>query len=120
MLKPLSSEFDGDAADFLDRPADQGWGGCALAAAEARALRFSGDGGLARRRIAAIMAVFRFRTSTPFRRPTLTPVLPHLRMLLSLDGFSSDCRPVRGCVIARRSGGTGGGAECPSHASAAP
>ncbi|MFH0303611.1 hypothetical protein AAFX91_42280, partial [Bradyrhizobium sp. 31Argb] len=24
-------------------------------------------------------------------------VLPHLRMLLSLDGCSSDCRPVRGC-----------------------
>src|ERR1700677_76906 len=73
MLKPFSSEFDGDAADFLDRPADQGWGGCALAAAEARALRFSGDGGLARRRIAAIMAAFRVRTSTPFRRTTLTP-----------------------------------------------
>jgi hypothetical protein len=46
------------------------------------------------------------------KRPRLTPVLPHLRMLLSLDGFSSDCRPVRGCVIARKIGGTGGVAEC--------
>jgi hypothetical protein len=41
-------------------------------------------------------------------------------MLLSLDGFSSDCRPVRGCVIARRIGGTGGVAECPSHAAPPP
>ena len=50
------------------------------------------------------------------KRPKVTPVLPHLRMLLSLDGYSPDCRPVRGCVIARRIGGTGGAAECPSHA----
>src|SRR6202453_3587527 len=41
-------------------------------------------------------------------------------MLLSLDGFSSDCRPVRGCVIARRIGGTGGVAEGPSHAAPPP
>src|SRR5450631_1105032 len=41
-------------------------------------------------------------------------------MLLSLDGYSSDCRPVRGCVIARRIGGTGGVAECPSHAAPPP
>src|SRR6202040_4069773 len=40
------------------------------------------------------------------RRSNLTPVLPHLRMLLSLDGYSSDCRPVRGCVIARQRGQT--------------
>src|SRR5450432_2294054 len=50
----------------------------------------------------------------------IDPVLPHLRMLLSLDGYSSDCRPVRGCVIARRIGGTGGVAECPSHAAPPP
>ncbi|MGY3621984.1 hypothetical protein ACVJGD_008180 [Bradyrhizobium sp. USDA 10063] len=50
----------------------------------------------------------------------LTPVLPHLRMLLSVDGCSSDCRPVRGCVMALRIGGTGDVAECPSHAAAAP
>jgi hypothetical protein len=41
-------------------------------------------------------------------------------MLLSLDGYSSDCRPVRGCVIARRIGGTGDVAECPSHAAPPP
>jgi len=41
-------------------------------------------------------------------------------MLLSLDGCRSDCRPVRGGIIARRIGGTGDVAECPSHAAAAP
>ncbi len=54
------------------------------------------------------------------RLPNLTPVLPHLGMLLSLDGCRSDCRPVRGGIIARRIGGTGDVAECPSHAAAAP
>src|SRR3984893_15248100 len=54
------------------------------------------------------------------RRSNLTPVLPHLRMLLSLDGYSSDCRPVRGCVIARRIGGAGDVAEGPSHAAPPP
>ena len=55
-----------------------------------------------------------------YRLRTLTPVLPHLRMLLSLDGCSADGRPVRGCVIARRIGGAGGVAECPSHAASPP
>src|SRR6266550_4688320 len=41
-------------------------------------------------------------------------------MLLSLDGCSSDGRPVRGCVNDRRIGGTGGVAECPSHAASPP
>src|ERR1700747_65259 len=50
----------------------------------------------------------------------IDPLLPHLRMLLSLDGRTSDCRPGRGCVIARRIGGTGDVAECPSHAAPAP
>lgn len=55
------------------------------------------------------------------RRSNLPPpVLPHVRMLLSLDRYSSDCRPVRGCVIARSIGGTGGVAECPSHAAPSP
>lgn len=33
-------------------------------------------------------------------------------------GCSSNSRPVRGCVIARRIGGTGNVAECPSYAAA--
>src|ERR1700720_1581190 len=47
-------------------------------------------------------------------------VLPHLRMLLSLDGYSADGRRVRGFVKDRRIGGTGGAAECPSHAASPP
>jgi hypothetical protein len=49
-LNPLSSESDGDAADFLERR------GCALVFAGVRRLVFFGGGGLARWRIAAIMA----------------------------------------------------------------
>jgi len=63
---------------------------------------------------------FRARSYGVNRLAKLTPVLPHLRMLLSLDRCSSDCRPVRVCIIARRFGGTGGVAECPSHAASAP
>ena len=41
-------------------------------------------------------------------------------MLLSLDGYSADGRPVRGFVNDRRIGGAGGVAECPSHAASPP
>src|ERR1700692_3695549 len=54
----------------------------------------------------------RTRRSNPvFRLRTLTPVLPHLRMLLSLDGYSADGRRVRGFVNDRWIGGTGDVAE---------
>src|SRR5665213_653990 len=52
----LSSESDGDAADFLDRPADQRRRGDALVFAVVRHFVFFDGGGLARWRIAAIMA----------------------------------------------------------------
>src|SRR5260370_34160215 len=55
-LDPLSSESDGDAADFLDRPTDQRRRGYALVFSVVRRLVFFGGGGLARWRIAAIMA----------------------------------------------------------------
>src|SRR5260370_42051334 len=55
-LDPLSSESDGDAADFLDRPTDQRRRGDALVFAVVRRLVFFDGGGLARWRIAAIMA----------------------------------------------------------------
>src|SRR3979409_2016385 len=55
-LDPLSSESDGDAADFLDRPTDQRRRGYALVVSVGRRLVFFGGGGLARWRIAAIMA----------------------------------------------------------------
>src|SRR5882672_9806984 len=45
------------------------------------------------------------------KRPRVTPVLPHLRMLLSLDGYSSDCRPgprLRHCSQDRRDWGRRG------------
>ena len=54
------------------------------------------------------------------RLPTLTPVLPHLRMLLSLDRYRADGRPVRGFVNTRGIGRAGGVAECPSHAASPP
>src|ERR1700732_5247383 len=41
-------------------------------------------------------------------------------MLISLDRYRFDWPPVRGCVIARRIGGTGDVAECPSHAAPPP
>lgn len=44
------------------------------------------------------------------------PVLPHLRMLLSLDRCSSGSRLVGGCTIARRIGGLEYVAECPLQA----
>jgi hypothetical protein len=50
------------------------------------------------------------------RPAILTPVLPHLRMLLSHVGYSADGRRVRGFVHARTIEGTGGVAECPLHA----
>jgi hypothetical protein len=53
---PLSRESDGNAANFLDRPTDQWRRGDALAFAGGRRLVFLGGGGLARCRIAAIMA----------------------------------------------------------------
>src|ERR1700732_4541511 len=53
---PLSSESDGDAADFLDRPTDQWRRGYALVFAVVRRFVFFGGGGLARWRITAIMA----------------------------------------------------------------
>jgi hypothetical protein len=55
-LNALSSKSDGDAADFLDRPADQRWCGRVLAFAGRRRVVFFGTGGLARCRMAAIMA----------------------------------------------------------------
>jgi hypothetical protein len=55
-VDPFSSESNGDAAYFLDRPADQWRRGCAVVLAEVRRFVFLGDGGLARWRIAAIMA----------------------------------------------------------------
>src|SRR5260221_9288550 len=54
------------------------------------------------------------------RRSNLTPVLPHLRMLLSHVGYSADGRRVRGFVHARTIEGTGGVAECPLHAASPP
>src|SRR3954453_16212393 len=55
-VDPFSSEANGDAAYFLDRPADQWRRGCAVVLAKVRRLVFLGDGGFARWRIAAIMA----------------------------------------------------------------
>src|SRR5687768_12931713 len=54
-LNTPSRESDGNAANFLDRPTDQWRRGDALAFAGGRRLVFLG-GGLARCRIAAIMA----------------------------------------------------------------
>ena len=61
-----------------------------------------------------------FLSPTVNRLANLTPVLPHLRMLLSLDRYSADGRRVRGFVNDRWIGGTGGVAECPSHAASPP
>jgi len=55
-LDALSSESDGDATDFLDRPTDQRRRGRVLAFVRGRRFVFLGGGGLARCRIAAIMA----------------------------------------------------------------
>ena len=55
-LDTLSSKSDGDAADFLDRPADQWRRGRVLAFAGVRRFVFLGGDGLERCRIAAIMA----------------------------------------------------------------
>src|SRR5260221_12373512 len=60
------------------------------------------------------------RTQYVNRRSNLTPVLPHLRMLLSHVGYSADGRRVRGFVHARTIEGTGGVAECPLHAASPP
>jgi hypothetical protein len=51
---PLSSESDGDAADFLDRPTDQWRRGYSLIFSVGSAVLFLGGGELARCRIAAI------------------------------------------------------------------
>src|SRR3979409_996673 len=53
---PLSSESDGDAADFLDRPTDQWRRGYSLVFAVVRRFVFFGGCELARWRITAIMA----------------------------------------------------------------
>src|SRR6266566_2749994 len=55
-LNTLSSEPDGDAADFLDRPTDQWRCDGVLAFFGVRRFVFLGGGGLVRWRIAAIMA----------------------------------------------------------------
>ena len=55
-LNALSSQSDGDAADFLDRPADQRRRGRVFVFAGRQRTVFFGAGGLARCRMAAIMA----------------------------------------------------------------
>src|ERR1700694_1188195 len=61
---PLSSESDGDAADFLDRPTDQWRRGYSLIFAVVRRFVFLGGGELARWRITAIMAKERITRET--------------------------------------------------------
>src|SRR3981189_3301114 len=63
-LDPLSSESDGDAADFLDRPTDQRRRGYALGFSVVRRLVFFGGGGLGRWRIGAIIAKERITRQT--------------------------------------------------------